>query len=143
MTLSILDACRDDAIFAKWFRDRATWQAWFSFLAVLFGLPLTPDQLAVYRQCTGRTAPPTSPFFEAWLICGRRAGKSFILALIAVFLGCFYDWKPFLVAREVGRIIIIAADRRQARVIFGYTVGFLENIPILNGMIARQTADTI
>src|SRR5215813_7126993 len=36
---------------------------------------------------------PTTPFREAYLICGRRAGKSFVLALIAVFLACFrgYD----------------------------------------------------
>jgi hypothetical protein len=141
--LSILDAVNDSAIFAKWFRDSATWQAWFAFLAVLFGLPLKPDQLAIYQQCTGRTAPPLGPFFEAWLVCGRRAGKSFILAMIAVFLACFHDWAPYLVPGETGRIIIIAADRKQARTIFGYILGFLENIPMLAGLIVRQTAESV
>jgi hypothetical protein len=140
---SIIDAIADPALFARWFRDPATWQAWFAFLAVLFGLPLTPDQLAIWQQCTGRTAPPSGPFYEAWLICGRRAGKSFILALIAVFLACCRDWQANLVPGETGRIVIIAADRRQARVIFGYVLGFLENVPMLSGMIVRQTADTI
>jgi hypothetical protein len=48
-----------------------------------------------------------------------------------------------LVPGEVGRIAIIAADRKQARTIFGYIVGFLENVPMLSGMIVRRTQDTI
>ena len=96
---TIIDLCDDPNVFGLWFKDRATWQAWFAFLAVLFGLPLTAEQFAIYTACTGRTAAPTGPFFEAWLICGRRAGKSFVLALIAVFLACFCDWSPYLVPR--------------------------------------------
>jgi len=141
--MTIRDACDDPAIFAPWFRDRSTWTAWLAFLNVLFGLPLSDEQLAVYRQCTGRTAPPSGPFFESWLICGRRAGKSFVLAMIAVFLACYRDWKPYLVPGEVGRIAIVAADRKQARTIFGYVLGFLENVPMLAGMIVRQTLESI
>jgi hypothetical protein len=48
--LTILDAVADDKLFARWFRDRATWHAWFALLAALFGLPLTDEQLAIYRQ---------------------------------------------------------------------------------------------
>jgi hypothetical protein len=50
-----------------------------------------------------------------------------------------------LVPGEVGRIVIIAADRKQARTIFGYCLGFLENIPLLKdaGMIVRRTQDTL
>jgi hypothetical protein len=40
----------------------------------------------IFSKFTGRTTPPTSPLHEAWLVCGRRGGKSFILATIAVFL---------------------------------------------------------
>jgi hypothetical protein len=141
--ISMGDALEAGDVFGPWFKETATWQAWFAFLATMFGLPLPPEQLAVYRDCTGRTEPPSGPFYEAWLICGRRAGKSFILALIAVFLACFHDWKPFLVPGEVGRIVIIAADRKQSRVIFGYVLGFLQNIPMLSGMIVRQTLETI
>jgi hypothetical protein len=83
---SILNAVNDANLFAPWFRDQATWQSWFAFLAALFALPLTADQFAIYQQCTGRTEPPTAPASEGWLICGRRAGKSFVLALVAVRL---------------------------------------------------------
>ena len=66
-----------------------TWSAWCSFLAALFALPMTPEQLQLYQRHTGRIVPPSEPFHEAWLVCGRRAGKSFILALVAC------TWRPF------------------------------------------------
>src|SRR4051812_13494570 len=88
-TVNILDAIDDPNLFAPWFRDRGTWQAWMAYLRALFCLPMTPEQVALYCECTGRTAAPTAPATESWLVCGRRAGKSFILALIAVFLACF------------------------------------------------------
>src|SRR6516165_9923295 len=90
MAYSILDAMRDENLFRAWFKDPVTWSAWRAFLCALFGLPLKPEQLAVYQRATGRVASPTKPT-EAWLVCGRRSGKSFILALCAVWIGCFKD----------------------------------------------------
>ena len=43
----------------------------------LFGLPLDNEQLELFRQCTGRTEPLSTGHNEAWLVCGRRGGKSF------------------------------------------------------------------
>jgi hypothetical protein len=87
--LTIIDAIQDEELFARWFRDKATWQAWLAFIAALFGVPMTPEQMTTYEACTGRTEAPSQPLTEAWLICSRRAGKSFVLALIAVCLSCF------------------------------------------------------
>jgi hypothetical protein len=100
--LNILQAIDDPALFAPWFRDKATWAGWRTFLAALFGLPMTPEQLAFYREQTGRAEAPAGEVSEAWLICGRRAGKSFILALIAVYLACFRDYRPYLQPGERG-----------------------------------------
>ena len=113
----ILDAIRDPHLFGPWFKWSKTWTAWFAFLAALFALPMTPEQFAIYRQCTGRACPPSSVAPESWLICGRRAGKSFVLALVAVFLACFYDYRPHLAPGERGTVLVIATDRKQARVI--------------------------
>jgi hypothetical protein len=118
--VNILDTIQDEELFARWFRDKATWQAWFAFIAALFGVPMTPEQLATYEACTGRTEAPTQPLTEAWLICGRRAGKSFILALVAVFLACFKSYTEFLGPGERATVMVIATDRRQARTIFRY-----------------------
>ncbi len=87
--MTIIDAIQDEKLFARWFKSKATWEAWLAFIAALFGVPMTPEQLAIYQACTGRSEAPSQPLTEAWLISSRRAGKSFVLALIAVCLSCF------------------------------------------------------
>jgi hypothetical protein len=141
--LNILQATADPKLFGRWFKNRDTWSAWFAFLAALFALPMTPEQLATYRQCTGRTDPPGERVTEAWLVCGRRAGKSFILSLTAVFLAAFFNWKPYLSPGESGFIMIIAADRRQAKVIFKYCRALLTEIPMLAKLVKRENAESI
>jgi hypothetical protein len=140
MAKSILQATRDPNLFAPWFRDRRTWSAWFSFLAALFALPMDESQLQTYRRCTGRENPPTRPASEGWLICGRRAGKSFVLALTAVYLACFFDYRKYLSPGERGNVVIIATNARQARVIFRYVRALLLHIPMLRQLIERETA---
>jgi hypothetical protein len=92
--MNILDALDDPKVFGGFFRDTDTWHTWRVFLAALFGLPMSEEQLEIYRQFTGRSTAPTESSHEAWLVCGRRAGKSFVLATIAVFLAAFKDWRP-------------------------------------------------
>jgi hypothetical protein len=139
---SILDAINDRHLFRSWFEnDWASWQPWLTFLCALFALPMNADQLAFYRQCTGRNEPPSAIARECFLICGRRAGKSFILALIGVFLACFHDFRPYLSPGERGTVLIIAADRKQARVIFRYIAALLKEVPMLARLITRETAE--
>jgi len=138
----ILDAIRDPHLFAPWFKSADTWSPWCAFLAALFALPMTPEQFAIYRQCTGRTEQPSSVAVEGWLICGRRAGKSFVLALIAVFLACFYDYRPYLAPGERGTVLVIATDRKQARVILRYIRALLTNVAMLTRMLEREAAES-
>jgi hypothetical protein len=140
--LDIIAALNDPLIFGPFFRGQ-TWSAWRSFLAALFALPMTDDQMAVYRQHTGRSAPPTVPSSEAWLVCGRRGGKSFALATVAVFLACFRDWRPYLGPGERGTIMIIARDRRQARVIRRFIAGLLHSVPMLKSVIEEERTESI
>jgi hypothetical protein len=138
--LNIIQACQD--IWREWFKDRETWAAWFVFLKVLFGLPLDEAELAIFRSCTGRSQPSIEGYLEACLVIGRRGGKSLVLALVAAFLSVFYDWSPYLTGGERGTIIIVATDRKQARAIFRYLKEML-SIPLLAGMMERETADSI
>jgi hypothetical protein len=140
-TITLLDAINDKNLFQAWFRDRATWSSWFVFLRALFGLPLASHELPLFRQCTGRDAPPTITAKEGWLICGRRSGKSFMLALVAVYLGCFFNYRKYLQAGERGTIMIIACDRRQARTTFRYIQSLLRAVPMLNRLVVRETAE--
>jgi hypothetical protein len=140
--MNIIQALDDPNVFGGHFR-RGTWDAWRTFVAALFALPLTPEQLEVYQRHTGRSAPPTEPAQEAWLVCGRCAGKSFMLATIAVYLAAFCDWRPFLGPGELATIMIIARDRRQARVIKRFITGLLHATPMLRRTIEKETADSI
>jgi hypothetical protein len=141
--VDIVEACADPELFGGWFRDPATWRGWFCFLRTLFSLPMGEADWALFRQSTGREDRPTGGFREAWLVVGRRGGKSIVLALIALFLATFIDWTPYHSPRERGTVMVIATDRRQARVIFRYVQAFLSRVPMLAALIERETADAI
>jgi hypothetical protein len=140
--MNIIQALDDPNVFGRQFHGD-TWDAWRTFLAALFALRLTPKQLKVYQRHTGRIAPPKKPAKEAWLVCGRRAGKSLVLATIAVYLAAFCDWRRFLGPGELATIMIIARDRGQARVIKRFITGLLHETPMLGRIIEKQTADGI
>jgi len=78
---SILNAIGDKRLFGAAFKDASTWAAWFTFLAGLFGLPLSAAEAQVWRECTGRESLPQKPFSEAWP--GVRSAQR---QVIAVFL---------------------------------------------------------
>jgi hypothetical protein len=139
----IMTACGDPLVFAPWFRDRSTWQSWFTFLRTVFGLPMDEADWALFRKCTGRDDRPDRAFREATLICGRRGGKSLMLALIATYLSTFYDWSPYLSPGERGTVMIISPDRKQSRIIFRYLRAFLTRVPMLAGMVERETAEGV
>lgn len=140
--MNILQACESPLLFAPWFKNRDNYASWFAFLAAFFGLPMTDDQLAAFQHHTGRTEAPTEANSEAWLIVGRRGGKSFVMALVAVFLACFFDYRGYLAPGERATVLVIAADRRQARVIIRYIKAMLTGIPSLALLIDRETADS-
>ena len=112
--MNIIEAACDPNLFGPFFKDEQTWSGWRTFLKILFGIPLNGGERQLFRECTGRETPSKGGHSEAWLVIGRRGGKSFVLALIAVFLASFRDWRPFLGPGEVATIMVIAQDRRQA-----------------------------
>jgi hypothetical protein len=123
----------------------ASWDAWHAFGKALFGEPMDAAEFEIFKACTGRTVAPTVPFIEACLIVGRRGGKSRVLAMIAVFLACFRRYHDYLAPGEIATIAIIAADRKQARVIFRYTLGLLQAVKALEQFIdpKKLTNETI
>jgi hypothetical protein len=131
MTAKVFDVINDE--WKPWFRrhkwlpgkQQETWAAWFTFLRILFGHTLTEADIELFQRCTGRSDIPKGGFREAFLICGRRSGKSRMLAMIAVFIAAFRDWSSYLSPGERGTVMILSADRKQSRAIFGYAAAFL------------------
>jgi len=120
-----------------------TWAPWRVFLRALFALPMSADDLAVYRHHTGRTEAPTQAFAEAALVIGRRGGKSRVLALIAVYLATFRDYSAYIAPGEVPTVAVLAADRKQARVILGYCRGLLSAVPFLSPLLDDELIESI
>jgi hypothetical protein len=141
--ITILEAMDSVEVWRRWFRDLADWRPWRAFLASLFGLPMSDEDRALFARCTGRVAPRTGGYNEVWLVIGRRGGKSFILALVAVFLACFRDWRRYLVPGERSIIAVTAADRRQARSIFSYARALIAEVPILAQLLDGETGDEL
>jgi hypothetical protein len=140
---SLLDLLDDPRVFGPWFPDPATWAAWRAFLAALFGLEMDAGERELFKRCTGREEPPGAPLCEGWLIVGRRGGKSFILSLIAVFLAAFKDWRPYLSPGERAVVMLVAADKKQARVLLGYIRALIQNVHMLRPLIERETSEAI
>ena len=139
--MNILQAFDHPDLFGGAIRNPETFYAWRVFLSALFGLTVAEEDLKLFTECTGRTTAPTKAFQEAWLICGRRSGKSFVMALVAVFLACFRDYSQYLAPGERATLMVIAADRRQSRVIMRYIAGLL-TIPILAKLLESERAES-
>lgn len=140
-TLTLRDVMRNARLFGSEFAS-ADWFCWRAFATALSGLaPNEPGMDALIRECTGRDVLPSIPAREAWCIVGRRGGKSRIAALVAVYRACLCTYK--LAKGERGVVMVIAADRRQARVVFRYVLGLLNAVPMLAALVVRQTKDAI
>jgi hypothetical protein len=140
--MNILAALDDPNLLGASIRDADSWKPWRALLAAAFGLPLDDGGLKLFRACTGRTAPPGAPAAYLWLVIGRRGGKSFAMALIAVFLAVFKDWRKYLSPGERAIVLLVAADREQAKILHRYCQGILSP-PILQSSVLNVTASEI
>jgi hypothetical protein len=111
--VTILDALADKNLLGAAFPKSDSWQAWKAFLAAVYALPMADVERATYTKHTGREMPPTSPAREVWCIAGRRADKSRIAALLAVFVAAFRSYVDVLAPGEKATVAVIAADRQQ------------------------------
>jgi len=123
-----------DTVFAEWFSPAESWRAWRAAGKALFAEPLTSAELEIFQRCTGRRAPPTKPVPEAWFAVGRRGGKGWTAAALAVYLACA---RPHDLKRaERGVVMVMAGDRAQAGEVFRYIRELLASVPRFAALIA-------
>ncbi len=60
-----------------------------------------------------------------------------------MFLGCFRDYRGLVAPGETPVVAVIAADRRQAKVILNYIVGTLHAVPMLATMVESVVAEAV
>lgn len=107
------------------------------------GEELTDDELAIYRQLTGREDSPLEPVREGHIIAGRRSGKSYSIAALTVYLAALCDWSSCLSHGETGRVLILASSIDQAAVLLDYVAGAFNASDVLAKMIVGRTKSTL
>jgi hypothetical protein len=140
--VTILQALADPKLFGGIFSGQS-WATWRVLLAALFGLPLSAEDAAIFCRHTGRASIPTTQARELWCISGRRSGKSFVAALLAVFAAAFKRYAALLAPGEKATVAVIAADRQQARVVFRYVCGIVDRVPMLAKLVTSRSASAI
>ena len=89
MSPDIITAIRDENLFRHYLTDGDldSWGNWMAMLKALYGLETTEGDRKIIRENTGRDPQqlPSEGFSEGLLLCGRRSGKSKVVALIAAY----------------------------------------------------------
>jgi hypothetical protein len=137
---TLLDALDDPTLFGPLFPS-PDWDAWRVFCQALTGAPILGAALDLFRACTGRTTPPTAAASEAWVVCGRRSGKSTMAAAIATYQAALAPTHT-LRRGEWGTVLVCAVDKEQAKVVFHHIQGLFE-VPALRGLVVNETAEAI
>lgn len=141
-SVSIVDALGDPRLFGSLpaFENLSTWSRWLTFLKAVYGLPLDPEELAVFREHTGRETPRENGYPEAAVIVGVQSGKSQICALIAA-----YEAARAVLARKRNLYVpLIAQDFKAAtRALFSYVAEAIEASPALAAQVVRQTTSEV
>lgn len=102
-----------------------SWAPWRVFLKATDGLPLSEEELVIFRRHTERETPPTRAVGEAVMPVGRRGGKTRVAAVKAAHRGIIFD-PARLAPGETAVVMILAPDRRQSRQCLGYLRGIFE-----------------
>lgn len=132
----------DADVFGRWFL-RDSWRTWLAVLHALLGVePTNAEDKATILRLTGRSTCPTALASTVLLLVGRGGGKSFISAVVT-WLWAIRDYSAVLAPGERPVCMVIAADRRQARVVMGYVKGLLRAFSIFESMLVRETATTL
>jgi len=142
MKKTIIEAMDDPRLFGPLFKKPETWSSWRVFLKAAFGLAMDGPELEFFRRFTGRETAPVGQVKEVYAIVGRNGGKSYTGALIGCYLALFHDWRPYLAKGERAVVMCIAADRRQAEVIFNYVRGIL-GLKMFKGLVERSLTSDI
>jgi hypothetical protein len=125
----------------------SSWDAWRAILAAACKIKMSRKHAALFDQLSGGRNLPVSRVNELWVIAGRRSAKTRIAGLICVYLATvdalLNGAAKRLAAGERGVVALIAVDKAQAKVAFGYISGLIAASPALSAMVTRNDSFSI
>ena len=137
--INIVEALEDQNLFGPWFSG-PSWAMWKAVLKGAFAIPMTPEELALFRAVAQRD-PPKRRVRELWCVVRRRGGKDSIASGVACFASGFIDYRKILRPGEAASVLCLAVDKAQASIVQKYTQSYFTKIPLLRGLVTRETSD--
>lgn len=120
-----------------------TWAAWKTVLKAIYGLEMSQDDLDRFRELAGgRNYAPGMTQAEVLLVCGRRAGKSRMTALIAAW-EALQDWTPWLQRGDMATILVLAKEKKQAAETIKLVKAVFLDHPVMRALVANETAEEL
>lgn len=132
-----------DGPLAAWLGDPDEWAPWRTFLKTLAAVPLDPAERPLFERCTGRTKEFDAPVSETWAVVGRRGRKSAVAAVLAVHSAVHVDWSVCIAPGETARVLVVAVDKNQARIVRSYAEAILRSHPEYEALIAGTDQESI
>src|ERR1700722_11231468 len=87
--INIVEALEDQNLFGPWFSG-PSWAMWKAVLKGAFAIPMTPEELALFRAVAQRD-PPKRRVRELWCVVGRRGGKDSVASVIAAHSAALFS----------------------------------------------------
>ena len=130
-------ALRDQNLLGAALGDPSSWSTWLVTLRGRWPARSTssssrPSPLSLV------TGAAFNRVRELWCVVGRGGGKSRMAAACAVHTALLQHHQ--LAPGEVGHVLVLSPTVAQAKVVFGYCMGFIEQSPVLarNWSASRQ-----
>lgn len=136
----IVAAMEDPRLFGPMFSG-PSWANWRTILRGAFAVPMKSEsEREFFRSVTGRE-PPARRVKELDIVAGRRSGKDSVASAIAAYTAATFRPSGRVRPGERPRVILIGADRAQARAQLAYIKGYFAEIAPLKAMVSRETQD--
>ena len=120
-----------------------TWKPHRILQMAAMGEKLTDDERIVFQRFTGRSHEPGQRVATLAIVGGRRTGKTVLMSSIASYLGTLVDYSDVLIRGEIGVLLVLAQDQRNATNILNYVEENLAASPVLRQLVIRRTQDAI
>jgi hypothetical protein len=140
-TIGVADAMNSPKLFGPHFAGDS-WNTWRSVLRATFAEPMDEAEIATFRSVAERD-PPKRRVSEAVYIVGRGGGKDSIASLMASTVAVNFDPRGKLRPGEKAVVMLIAVDRTQAGIVYGYIRAYFEMTPALAALVKSIDSESI
>jgi hypothetical protein len=139
---SLAQAMRDPNLLGGPFQAPSFWP-WHAVAKVISGEELDSREAELFHECTGRKTLPTGPVNRLIMLAGRRAGKDRFESAVAVWRASLCgSWRSVMSAGEQASVILLGADKKQARILRRYCQGLLAT-PMLAAEVTRTSDEMV